>query len=357
MERRRYNFDGHKLIYHLDRVHDFLATGDCYPLYLEISPVGSCNHRCLFCAYDFIGYPDRKLDTARTLRLLEELAACGLKSILFAGEGEPLLHPDIVPLVTHAKEAGIDVGLFTNGHLLNPAVAEKLLPALTFVRCSFNGGNRDNYARIHRVKPEVFDRVVANLREAAAIKKRQGLTVDIGAQFVLLPENIAHLPAAVATIREVGVDYIAIKPFVQQSALQGYRMAEPFPEKLLEERLAEAEKLATSSFAVMARRTAFAQYGKRGYCHCYGTSFIAVLNSAGDLASCLPYWDRPEFLFGNIYRQSFLEIWHGAKREAVHRHLTETLDAGGCPPNCRPHAVNEFLWDLKFPTVKHINFV
>ncbi len=112
---KNYLFDGHKLSYHPERVGEFLTAGDCFPLYMEISPVGSCNHRCLFCAYDFIGYPNHRLDTTRMLKLLDELSVCGLKSVLFAGEGEPLIHPDIRKLVTHAKSNNIDVGMFTNG--------------------------------------------------------------------------------------------------------------------------------------------------------------------------------------------------------------------------------------------------
>ena len=91
----KYIFDGHKLVYHIDRVNNFLERGDCFPLYMEISIVGSCNHRCIFCAYDYIGHPNRKLETNALLRFIDQLSQCGVRSILYAGEGEPLLHPDL----------------------------------------------------------------------------------------------------------------------------------------------------------------------------------------------------------------------------------------------------------------------
>ena len=142
---KNYNFDGHKLSYHPERVAELMGKGDCFPLYIEISPVGSCNHRCVFCAYDYIGYPNRKLDAERTISFLDEIAINGVKSVLWAGEGEPLLHPEIVRFVRHAKGCGIDSGMFTNGHLLSPDVAKEILPALTFLRISFNGGSAQNY--------------------------------------------------------------------------------------------------------------------------------------------------------------------------------------------------------------------
>jgi len=354
---KSFNFDGHKLIHHLERVHEFTSTGDCYPLYLEISPVGICNHRCIFCAYDYIGYPNRKLETARTLTLLDELAQAGLKSVLFAGEGEPLVHPDLAKMVLRAYDRGIDVGLFTNGQLLTRELAEAMLPALTFVRFSFNGGGRDNYAAIHSVRPEAFDTVVANIAAACEIRDRRALTVDIGAQFVLLPENRERLLSAVATLKECGVDYLAIKPFMQREG-QSYRMESgQYEQESLQALFAEAESHSTDSFRVIARKDTFQDYGTRNYCNCFGTSFIAVLNSAGVLSSCLPYWEREEFSFGSIYQQSFQEIWHSPKRAQIKEHLERTLDAQGCPPNCRPHAINQFLADILHPEVKHINFI
>jgi GTP 3',8-cyclase len=353
----KYNFDGHKLMHHPERVSRYLADGDCYPLYMEISPVGVCNHRCIFCAYDYIGYPNRKLEKGRTLALLDELAQCGLKSILFAGEGEPLIHPDIAEFILRARANGIDVGLFTNGQLLKRELAEVILPALTFVRLSFNGGTRDNYAAIHSVSPDAFDTVVANIRNAAAIKRRAGLQLDIGAQFVLIPENRAYLIQAAETLKDCGVDYLAIKPFMQRE-LQAYQLEDPFSEAALDELFAPVERLADSSFNVIARRDTFLNCdGVRQYDHCLGTSFISVLNSAGVVSSCLPYWEQQEYSFGSIYEHSFQEIWNSEKRKQVKSCLEQSLDAHACPPNCRANAINEFLWNLRHPRVKHINFI
>ncbi|GAB7025880.1 radical SAM protein [Geotalea toluenoxydans] len=353
---KNYNFEGHKLAYHLDRVNEYLTSGDCFPIYMEISPVGSCNHRCIFCAYDFIGYPNRRLETGRALTFIDELAEAGLKSLLFAGEGEPLLHPDCAAMVRRARSNGIDVGLFTNGQLLTPQLAEEILPHLTFVRFSFNGGTPDTYARIHQVKPEVFATVVGALKHAAAIRKSNFLATTIGAQFVLLPENLASLQEAAAIIKDAGADYLAIKPFVQQSSRQGYQMQQIEP-ALLEDCLAAAEAVSRDHFRVIARRDSFSGYGQRRYRRCFGTSFISVVNSAGEVASCLPYWDRSEYVFGSIYERPFREIWQGEKRQRIKEHLEQLLDVATCPPNCRPNAVNDFLYDIRYPSVEHVNFI
>lgn len=354
---KHYDFDSHKLMYHCDRVGEYLIKKDCFPLYMEISPVGSCNHRCIFCAYDFIGHPYRRLHTGRLLRFIDECAHAGLRSILFAGEGEPLLHPDIVSMVTHAKKKGVDVGMFTNGHLLTRQIIKEILPALTFIRFSFNAGSPENYAAIHQVRPDIYTTVLKNIAMAVTLKKKEHLKADIGIQYVLLPENKDFLISAVKAIRKSGADYFVIKPFVHQSALQSYRPKRSFTFATVQRLLAAAEKLSNGHFRVIARRSAFQDYGKRKYQHCYGTSFISVLNSAGDIATCLPYWEQKKYVFGNINGQTFEEIWQSRKRRSIKKHLEKRLDVRKCPPNCRPNAINEFLWEITHPSVKHVNFI
>src|ERR1043165_1132249 len=92
---KNYLLEEQKLSYHPERVAEFVYKNDCYPIYMEISPVGLCSHRCVFCSYDYINYPNRKLETGRMLKFIDEISDCGIKSLLYAGEGEPFLHPDI----------------------------------------------------------------------------------------------------------------------------------------------------------------------------------------------------------------------------------------------------------------------
>lgn len=324
---------------------------------MEISPVGSCNHRCVFCAYDFIGYPNRKLECGRFLIFLDEIKEAGVKSILYAGEGEPLLHPDIDKFIIYSKDNGIDVGLFTNGQFLKEKLAKVILPSLTFVRFSFNGGTRKNYAFIHKVKPEIFETVIANIKKVVEIKKENSFDVDIGVQYVLLPENKDYLMDAVKILKDVGVDYFVIKPFIQQSHLQSYKIEEQFGLDDVNNLLDKAENFSNEDFNVIARKDSFQDYGRREYGHCYGTSFISVLNSAGDIATCLPYWDKEDFVFGNIYGKTYGDIWLGERRKKIKKYLENELDTKRCPPGCRPNVINDFLWGIKNPSVKHKNFV
>lgn len=354
---KKFDLDSHKLHYHFDRVAEFEKKGNCNPIYMEVSPVGLCNHRCVFCAYDYIGYPNRKLDKDKFLVFVKDIADAGLRSMLYAGEGEPLIHPNIGEFITFTKSQGVDAGLFTNGQLLSQKLAVEIMPSLTFVRFSFNGGTAENYAEIHEVNAAVFEKVVSNIRFACELRKKEALAVDIGAQFVLLPENRGYLLDAAKTLKACGVDYLSVKPFVQQNEAQHYQMKKQFELCELQELIALCKSEEDEGFKVLFRENAFENYSERHYCHCYGTSFITVLNSAGELASCLPYWDKEEFVFGDINEQSFEEIWSGEKRAKIKHYLENELDAKTCPPNCRPNAINGFLEQVLSKDIKHVNFI
>ncbi|MDR0882739.1 MAG: radical SAM protein, partial [Candidatus Adiutrix sp.] len=91
----QYRIDGHKLHLHPRRVADWLEGREIAPIYMEISPSGACNHRCSFCGLDFMGYKPRFLSADILCERLREMGEAGLKSVMFAGEGEPFLHREM----------------------------------------------------------------------------------------------------------------------------------------------------------------------------------------------------------------------------------------------------------------------
>ena len=116
----KFAIDGHKAAYHPYHISviekynssdcsqsDVEAFKNLLPVYVEISPFGACNHRYAFCAVDYIGYKTIKLNTDLLKQSFTSMGYGGVKSIMFAGEGEPLLHPDIAELVNHAKNVVI----------------------------------------------------------------------------------------------------------------------------------------------------------------------------------------------------------------------------------------------------------
>src|SRR3972149_11720637 len=211
----KFKIDSHKLIYHVGRVNDWLNGVNIYPVYVEISPVGICNHRCTYCAVDFVGYQNRTLDKEILKERLSEMASLGIRGIMYAGEGEPLLHKNISEIVQFTKKVGIDVAITTNGVLLKEEVADSLLRDTTWIKVSMDAATRETYSKIHRTKPDDFDRVIKNISDAVKIRKERGYRCTIGLQLLLLPENLNEVIPLANMAREIGVDYLVVKPYSQ----------------------------------------------------------------------------------------------------------------------------------------------
>ena len=77
--------DSHKLTLHPQRVAQWMDGKVIYPLELEIGLSRSCNHRCTFCAVDYMEYKPVRLDKDVLLGNLKVLGEKGLKSVVYAG--------------------------------------------------------------------------------------------------------------------------------------------------------------------------------------------------------------------------------------------------------------------------------
>jgi len=345
--------DNHKLIYHPDRVTDWLKTGDCFPIYVEIGVTNRCNHRCVFCALDWFEKKPIDINSDVMKRALREMAECGVKSIMFAGEGEPLMHQDICEFITYARLQGLDVAITTNGVLFDREKLEKTLPSLSWVRFSVDAGTTSIHKKIHCGGLKDFDKILKNIRDAVAIKTKDNLSVVIGVQYLLIPDNLNDLVPFVNLFKEIGVDNVQIKPYSQHPLSNNHYSIEYSQYQSIEE---EIKKYETPEFQVIFRsQTAQRLITKRTYQECYGMPFFTLIEADGSIIPCMMFYKNQEFCYGNLYDNSFESIWEGKTRQHVLHQLTEnTIEH--CRDGCRLDAINRYLSDLKKPH-PHINFI
>lgn len=352
----KYRIDNHKLIYHPERVSDWLKHKNIYPIYAEVSPSGACNHRCTYCALDFMQYKPRFLATRVLKARLKEMAGLGLKSVMFAGEGEPFLHPDMAEIAVSAGKSGLDISFTTNAALMSPAITDKILPVASWIKVSINGGTPGTYAKIHRAAPSDFEKVFHNLGYAAGLKKKKGYACALGMQMVLLPENAHEAVKLAEKARRAGMDYLVIKPYSQhpQSLTGKYKKIRYAG---FEKLAADLEKFNRPGFSVIFRLNTMKKWdkGDRPYDRCLALPFWTYIDAGGNVWGCSMFLQNEKFRYGNINESSFRRIWEGAKRRRSLA-FVRGMDASACRVNCRMDEINRYLWQLKNP-VEHANFI
>ncbi|MBU1612546.1 MAG: radical SAM protein [Proteobacteria bacterium] len=352
-----YNIDSHKIHYHPERLAAWQRGEIVAPIYLEISPSGACNCRCKFCGMDFIGYKKRFWDTDLLKGRVARMGALGLKSIMYAGEGEPFLHPELADIIVHTQERGVDVAITTNAIVMQPAISEQILGHVSWIKASVNAGSSETYATVHGVDGKKFSDAIKNLEQAAQIRSRKGHRCTLGMQMVLLPENVQEAVPLAEMAKNIGMDYLVIKPY-SQHPLSGNRDYEGlrYSDLLeMEERLAA---LNTERFKVIFRSATMRKLEaeERSFKHCLGLPFAGYVDTGGDMWGCLAYISDKRFYFGNIITEDPEEVFYGKRRAEALRWAATDLDVQQCRTNCRLDAVNTFLGQLDNPH-HHVNFI
>lgn len=346
--------DSHKLIYHPDVVTKWLNGENIYPIEIEVSLSNACNHRCIFCAVDYTGYNPIFIDKEILLKNLSEIYYRGLKSVIYAGEGEPLLHKEASTIISKTKEIGLDVALSTNGVLLTPEISKECLKSLTWVRFSTAGILEDTYEKVQGAKKGDLQKVLNNIQEAVKVKKDQKLTTTLGVQLLLLPDNKDEIVQMGKELKKIGVDYFTIKPFSQHPQSQKIINVDYSELIGLEE---EVKELETDNFKIYFRAHAMKQlYYKRCYKQCLALPFMVHIDTKGNLWPCVAYVNRKGFSYGNIYENSFIEIWEGEQRKKVNEIFSKLDLEKNCREICRLDEMNKYLDELVHPS-EHVNFI
>ncbi len=346
--------DSHKLIYHPERVAAWQRGENVYPIELEIGLTNACNHRCMFCAVDYTGYQPAMFHTEVLKQRLEEFAEKGIKSIIYAGEGEPLLHKDAVDLINATKKNHIDAALSTNGVLLTPEASRDCLASLTWIRFSTAAITDDTYERIHQCKAGDLQKVLYHMEEAVRVKKDQRAATTIGVQLLLLPENKHEVVQMAKELKRIGVDYFTVKPFSQHPQ-SGNILQVDYQELLGVEK--ELKELATEQYKIYFRAHSMQKLVcKRAYKECLALPFMVYIDAKGNLWPCIVFMGKEELSYGNLNEESLEQIWEGDRRKRLMEYFQNMDLEKNCRELCRLDEMNQYLTELKNPGA-HVNFI
>jgi MoaA/NifB/PqqE/SkfB family radical SAM enzyme len=184
-----------------------------YPVSVELSLTSACDLECVWCSDRALRAvcPDR-LDPGVLRRLFGDLAAGGTRGVTIEGGGEPTVSPLFPGAVRAAAEAGLSVGLITNGAWSRPPDRD-VLEALQWIRVSLDACDPETYRRLKG--RDRFRTVMGNLRRLA------GLDLVLGAGHVVtrLNDDLGPLAALARELADAGLAYLHLRPVVDHPEL------------------------------------------------------------------------------------------------------------------------------------------
>ncbi len=203
---------------------------------------------------------------------------------------------------------------------------------------SLNAGDARSYGAMMQTTPKNFDRVVENVRRAAALKRETGAETLVKVQFLVYKENFRQLPDMYRLFRETGADRFwlnglyPVRPMPMMSDADVDEMLRAYEEVLADdyferlERFSFWEKSISDRIdastrrvferAPLARRARvkvrhlFDPAGRRArsvaglHEFCLVGWYSMTLNANGDAVTCCILQDHPTAVLGSIHSSS-----------------------------------------------------
>ena len=266
-----------KIIPYLDDIEAILEGKFRLPITCEIDPSNRCQNECNFCMYaNYRKENPVDLDFGVYLNLINNLRKLGVKSITFTGGGEPLVHPEIRNMILAAQD--FELGLTTNGIFLNRVF--DLLGHFEWVRISLDAATSKTYRLLKGT--DFFNRVIDNVKIALDEKIE---LIDIGLSYVISKGNEHEIEKAQILAKDLGVDYIQIKPAYQKYDL---------------------------NYCISGNNQSFVlkRYVASTGVPCAAAHLIGIVGADANVYYCCQGRGRKEFVVGTIkYGASFEQIW------------------------------------------------
>lgn len=289
-----------------------------FPISVELSLSNRCNLECIWCSdLELRKKSDNDIDFEVLKRLFRNLAENGTTGIVIEGGGEPTLYSKFNDVVAYIKSLGMSVGLITNGVRMQ---YEEHLDDFNWIRISLDAANKEQFYQ--GKKRNLFERVMSNIEKIGRHTTNTHTVLGVG--YVLTNGNVDSVEQLTLNLRKLNVDYVQIRPVIDHKNLS------------IDVNFSYLTKHATPTFAVnihnLDENKVTGNYGLP----CRAHSLSAVIDATGDVFVCgrlTKYnWYPP---LGNLYNDSFHDIWHGQERNSQSRQL---LDKNYCRkwcPECR----------------------
>ena len=278
-------------------------------LFFELTD--QCNLNCIHCGSRCTPTNTQFLPFLAVQKTLEEVSSIYDSSEIMINltGGEPLLHPLIIPIIQTAHKCGFPVGITTNGTLITEDVAYCLKAAgLDSIAVSIDGMSVSHNTL--RRSTSAFQKAINGIQNL----KRVGLEPQVIT--VIHKNNLAELEDLYEYLLNLGIyswRVVNIEPIGRAFEHEDIILNREELEKVLNF-IRDKRAGNVSDMDVTYGCSHFVGFEKEKevrdfYFQCGAGTQIASIMVNGDIGACLDIERNPKLAQGNIYRDSFVEVW------------------------------------------------
>jgi len=228
-----------RLFSHRDRLNEIWDEKKIRPITIHLAPTNRCNLDCSFCSTKYRKDQNtlQEIPIAEAKQIVDIYKNLGLKSVEITGGGDPTMYPHLEELIFYIREAGLGLGMITNGLRLN-RIAEDALKSLDWMRISLAGiefSKDEQYMQLDASRfPEMTGSsiVVSQGNIPSQQVFREGL-IELG----LLPDYVTimrdQLTRASIVVKHLGLKYMRVVPDCYNPSMVSWAKTE-LPEILAE---------------------------------------------------------------------------------------------------------------------------
>jgi radical SAM protein with 4Fe4S-binding SPASM domain len=290
-----------KMFIHADRVGSYITTGDTAPIFMELNLTDKCNLQCSWCISDNRG-ASNTLNADALLKFNKEFYEMGGKAVTFSGGGEPTLHRSFIRLAKETKKIGLDLGLMTNG-LFNKRLIGVIDDCFKWIRVSVDFVDPKKYKASKGVDGiKIVKDNILNFK-----KTKVGVNCNVSSQHE--KKDIDNLLYAF----DSRVSYIQFRPVLPRY----FKNEKPEINDRIWDYLHDIKEEYENINISLDKYGDLMDLNYFPFDSCEGHFFSPILDANGDVKVCMYHPGKPEFSFGNIYKNSFEEIWKSERRKKV----------------------------------------
>ena len=333
-----------KMFAHLDHVTDYIYYGDTTPVFMEVNLTNKCNLACSWCISENFHRNGEEIDLSHFHQFCTQFVELGGKALTFSGGGEPTIHSQFIEFVRVAREAGIQLGLMTNG-AFDPILADIIAKNFEWTRISLDTLDPRLYAQWKGV--DKVDRVLANIGELLAGGANVGINVNVS-----MMHTIETVRDIIITFKDL-VKYIQFRPILPRYfCKEKLEINEDVWEYLSTFNDDPKINLSLDKLKDLRLGNTFP------FSYCSGHVLNPILDANGDIKVCMYHPGEEEFTMGNIYEDSLSEIWNSHKRNRVLNYLNGVNYRERCQVCCKLTEINKFMEFVKdAPNIEDANFL